>query len=494
MLQVELVRDEILRQPVQQRPVGRWVRRAEIVHRVHDAASEERVPHAVHGGTREERVLRLHHPVHQRGARIAVRLDDRLGAVRRARLQVFPGDGVLHRDVGCGPDVFRLAADGGGDALALAPCAAEERRQLVVILLVPLLARVMVALGALEPHPEENLAYEAARLLRRAFVAEERGGTELVRAALRGEQFAHEPVIRLVLPEGVAQPLVHEEDWLHAHAGGVAPDQITPLHRPMIGPGGMLQQPVDEPVALVRRLVLQERQRFLRRWQRANGVERRAANELRISAALRGKVPELLEPLVNEAVDVVVDRQCGEPLHRQHAVAGHHHGADRHPPKEACDDRAFATELAHADQAFVIHCREGLLVREILRQLGHVAHRVVRVARLDEQGLLRLAAVAALLGKHLDAQQCGLVGARVRHSLRNPVGESAELLGVALDAQPAVVRDRERGLLEQQAFLRQRREHPPAARVLHDLEIIRPRVIGKDGEFEAVLPVGLGVA
>ena len=96
------------------------------------------------------------------------------------------------------PDELGLAADRRGDALALAFHRGEERGQLVVVRLIPAFAGVVVALRAFEPHAEEDLADEGGRVRGVALVAPDGHRTVLMRAALRGEEFAHEPVPRLV--------------------------------------------------------------------------------------------------------------------------------------------------------------------------------------------------------------------------------------------------------------------------------------------------------
>ena len=57
LAQVEIVIQEILGQRVEQRRIAGRIGRADIVHRIDDAAAEEVAPHAVDGGFREERIV-----------------------------------------------------------------------------------------------------------------------------------------------------------------------------------------------------------------------------------------------------------------------------------------------------------------------------------------------------------------------------------------------------------------------------------------------------
>ena len=122
-----------------------------------------------------------------------------------ARLGVRHGSrpqGVDHLGVAAGPLGFhvRLAAD-----------PREERRKAVVVVLAPFLERMVVALGALQSHPQEHL---------RRVVDERTGFAELaipldrrrgLRAAAGGEDSAHELVVGHVLRQALADPVVEVE-------------------------------------------------------------------------------------------------------------------------------------------------------------------------------------------------------------------------------------------------------------------------------------------
>ncbi len=96
-LEVEFLPHEFLPERVEQRGVRRRIRNAEIIHRIHDAAAEERAPHAVRRGPGEERILRIGHPVGERAARVGGVVAFHRGAVGRLRLHHLAGHRMLHR-------------------------------------------------------------------------------------------------------------------------------------------------------------------------------------------------------------------------------------------------------------------------------------------------------------------------------------------------------------------------------------------------------------
>src|SRR5439155_16571413 len=82
----------------------------------------------------------------------------------------------------------------------------EKRGQAVVILLAPFLKRVMVTLGALQSHSEEKLrrVLEFGLRFANALVPDDRG--IILEVARGSEDIAHEPVVRFVLQQAVANP------------------------------------------------------------------------------------------------------------------------------------------------------------------------------------------------------------------------------------------------------------------------------------------------
>src|SRR5829696_5389085 len=112
---------------------------------------------------------------------------------------------------------FLAAADRRRDADTPSPNAAEERGEAVEVVLPPHLERVVVALRTVEPHAEAELTHHRGEFVRLAAVAVEHRGAVGERAAVGGDDLAHEFVVRLVLPEALPQPLVEVVRRLHAN-------------------------------------------------------------------------------------------------------------------------------------------------------------------------------------------------------------------------------------------------------------------------------------
>src|SRR4051794_32901076 len=123
--------------------------------------------------------------------------------------------------------------------------------ELVIVGLTPFLVRMMMALGAFHSDAEEDLTNKGAGLDRLALVSKDYRGPIFMCAALGCEQFAHELIIRLVLPETVAQPEIEQVDRFHADARWIGANQIAPLNRPMIAVRRIVQQALYDLLAFV---------------------------------------------------------------------------------------------------------------------------------------------------------------------------------------------------------------------------------------------------
>src|SRR5438067_10694429 len=88
----------------------------------------------------------------------------------------------------------------------------EEGRELVEIILRPLLVRVIVAARALEARAEKNLAEHRRPLRRLAAIAIDHRRAVAMRVALGEQNFAGELIVRHVFAEALPQPLIEGED------------------------------------------------------------------------------------------------------------------------------------------------------------------------------------------------------------------------------------------------------------------------------------------
>ncbi len=151
----------------------------------------------------------------------------------------------------------------------------EEGRETVVILLAKRFVRMMVALGALETDAEEELRRRLGEVLRVVGDAVVIGRAVAERRAARGDQLADKTVERLVVAERGRQPVVQRPHALFADRGAVGANQVGPFQGPEGGVSVVVyvagriarqpQQSVDELVALVGMLAVEEGRRLFRR-------------------------------------------------------------------------------------------------------------------------------------------------------------------------------------------------------------------------------------
>ena len=103
---------------------------------------------------------------------------------------------------------------------------------------------------------------------------------------------------------------------------GLDPQQVAPLHGPVIRKLLPLQQPVDQGPAFLRVRVLQELSRLLRGGQRPDDVQINASDEHSIGADIGRWNAQPLQPAENQLVDLVLGRQSGLAFKRVRCRAG----------------------------------------------------------------------------------------------------------------------------------------------------------------------------
>src|SRR5262249_22016020 len=207
---------------------------------------------------------------------------------------------------------------------------AEESSELVKIILAPLLVRVMMTPRAFESCAKKQLAEYRREISRLApITVNYRGAVPMVRS-FREQNFTHELIVRFVLSEAVAQPLIEDKHTFHAHAIGVRAEQVSPFVSPVIRVFGPDEKTIDERAApcetcfgrlagrrsrrSLRSLPAGRRQHvkkladLLRRRQHANRVEGSAPDELSVRAQVRREQTEPLELRVGQVVDEIVAR------------------------------------------------------------------------------------------------------------------------------------------------------------------------------------------
>ena len=131
-------------------------------------------------------------------------------------------------------------------------------------------------------------------------------------AAAGGEQLADEPVVGHVLLERGPNPAVVRLGGIGPEVDrefGLDPQQVGPLHRPVVGKLRTLQQAIDQHRALVGGLVVQKTLRLVRRGQRADRVEIDPPYESSIGTQLGRLDFQLFQLVEHELVDLALGRE-----------------------------------------------------------------------------------------------------------------------------------------------------------------------------------------
>src|SRR5205809_6327584 len=113
--------------------------------------------------------------------------------------------------------------------------------------------------------------------------------------------------------------------------------------------------------------------------------------------------------------------------------------------------------------------------------------------RLHKQTLPGTLAIAPFLREDDEALKRRFIRDAVGHAFAQPADEELMRFGTALEAEAAFVRNRSGGLPDDEAFVRRGGKDPSAARVLDDMRVVGPGIVGEHGEFEAVLAFSFGV-
>ena len=210
------------------------------------------------------------------------------------------------------------------------PRAGREGRQLVKLVLRPVVERVIVALGAADLRAQQHADGVVHVGQRHAVVAElEADGGILPEAAVGGEHLVHPLVVRFVGADRVLDP--GEVGLEHQVPLGPLgePEDVGPVVVEVADVVGTRQQPLDDGVALAGRGVAKKRHRLLVGRDPAGELEVDTANELGVVEGRR-RLDTVLPPAGGE---MRVDRG-GLRLHAAAAVggdAGHrHHGFFSH--------------------------------------------------------------------------------------------------------------------------------------------------------------------
>jgi hypothetical protein len=145
------------------------------------------------------------------------------------------------------------------------------------------------------------------------------GLADLEIAAAGREQIAYELVVRLVLFDGGPNPVVIRLRCVGPQINGelrLHPQQVAPLHRPVIRKFIARQKLVNELGAFVRVAVQDEAAGFARRRLGANHVQAGAPDKHRVGTEIGRLDVQLFQPVENELVNFTFRRQFGRAFIR----------------------------------------------------------------------------------------------------------------------------------------------------------------------------------
>ena len=341
MLDVIVVRDEISGDLVEQLGHRRRVHGAHVVDGVVEAAAEKVSPHAVDERLGEPRVVPGGHPGRQRLAR-AIPLFE-VGAVERSGLH--QGD---RRDVRVLCEaVSDLAEVDDLDALHVPhrlaavdrvdPVMEERRGEAAEVVLLPLLRLVVVTLGALDLHAQEDARRVAREILRGSLEAERpvHGAVDLVELdgvlvalfghlcaerhrhglghphlrtadavlARRRHEVAHHAVPGRARLEACAEPVAEGDAIDDRPLHLAAHEDVVPVVHPVLGVLGRREKRLDGLLPLVGIGAREECGGRLRRRDRADDVDVGAPEKGAVVGARRGRQRRCLPGLAERGVD-----------------------------------------------------------------------------------------------------------------------------------------------------------------------------------------------
>ena len=234
MPEVVAAGDEFRREQIKQHRVGGWVGWTKVVDRVHQSAAHKVKPNSIRLRTGEERIIRGCHPLGHLAQRIVAsghRLPHgektRRGGL--ARLGVFHAAARFHVD-----DLFAVELVLVQSVLSdvfqhLVVNFCERTGPVVVVALRPAIERVIVALRALQPSPEEHLRGGLGQFLRLANRTKIVGRRVGVCAAAGGNDRPGEFIHRRVIGDAIANPAVKQLHTFGVERAHLNVQQVGPL-------------------------------------------------------------------------------------------------------------------------------------------------------------------------------------------------------------------------------------------------------------------------
>ena len=304
------------------------------------------------------------------------------------------------------------------------------------------------------------------------------------RRARRREQLAHRLIERPLLLKLLAQPTTEHRRALLLHRLRIDLQHVGPHRRLQRRELRSLQQLIDEPRALVRLRIGDELAHCGWRRQRAEQVDMDATHELLVGArrsTLRSRCDQRLAHMRIDrpAFGLLRERECCR-------VLVHAHARDRCEAREAREHDRFAA--ARRFEHAVLDARSAFVARRPRRATRDVRVGSIRVVRAHREWQPRAdAGQRRVLRHHFDRHDCGRRRAIIGSALLDPL-DDASVVGIAnLHALAALMRDRRRGLLQQEALLWHMQIDAATAQLARDGAMVAIRVVAKQREQEPVL-------
>ena len=388
----------------------------------------------------------------------------------------------------------RVEHDGLARVLGALPAnLGEEGGEAVVIILGPAIEGVVVTLGALDPHPHEDLGDVFGHLQGVGLVLVVVGGWIFEGAAAGAKQLAHHLVHRDIVGDLVLQPVVVQQHRLVAHLVG-RPDlqQLSPFHHPELDELFAAEELIDELRALVFFLVRGEARVFFGGGKQADDVEVGTAQKDLVGAELRRGDPQLAELFVDQGVDIVVlddlRRLELKVLGQDDEVAADGEGV------EARHDKGLSPG-ARAHDAFLGDLCRGVVVGQEVGQPGYIPGAAIGIFRPDRQLLGRTLSIEdGTGGVEFDPGRMRDAGGVARSPGLQPAHQRSIQLGVFLEPFPSRMADPAGALLEQQAVVYQREVEPAAVELSCQAVVVAIRVVAEEREHEAIFSAGRAMA
>ena len=269
--------------------MGRRIRIAKVIDGFDDPAAKQMEPNSIDNRAGEIRVLRRCQPGGQFSAPVAIGCHR--GPAERSRPDRLPRARIDHlagslevNNLRMGRDVLRRRLETRIEP-RLDP--REKRCHAGIIVGRPVFKGMVMALGTLKPHAAKKLADRLGLSGRVAADPVEIDRRVDGARTAGGQEFARHPIERRVRGKIGPQPLVQAGRALLLHRLAARAENVGPLERPEIGKTGRIEQPFDQPFALIRRRIAEKSASDGRRRHGAGDIQRRTAQKLGIGAQLR---------------------------------------------------------------------------------------------------------------------------------------------------------------------------------------------------------------